>query len=709
MKKTKRLLSLLALLMAALMLFSSCAISYKKADPGEYVRLAEGFDFKNFKLDAKVDKMVVTDADVTEHINRLLFELKEPVKDGGGKPLVNQPGAYNKYDILTIRTILYDNAGNRVTHDFDLDSKNPTAEDNTLTLNTEKALYLGYGDGINTDLLAALEKAMYLSPEGDLLFQNHHVVYNNIGGVEGGKLDAMPALGLVTYSSSYIGTSGTSVQGSGKASSATLLHFEKMAADIAKDGVGKDDYEEAIYLGLKELVTRMAETENQVTPSATKDLTIRVYPKEKGVPSDAKFETNATAIAYDLDFGGTAAPDEGTIVLKLRGALSFYYEPEKSEGEGEEPSVDNVTPKAAFVTKYTYPEDATGTYKVKELDENGKLTEKTKDLKNTECSVYVYVVERAPYTRPDYNAETVKSKLGFNTDKTEDAEVKAAYEASIKTELQEKCDILAKNAAKEALRDALLAKTNLIKDPVRNIKNFERQVIDEAKSIYYGNGYDTKKNTAGEYVYDDFEDYLVTVYFPTYYPQTDENGKLNNPKSQKEIENILYAMGRDLVKLNLLTYYIADALNCRYTDDELLAMAKERGAAWAKEQIALAREEIVSYYTVENFETVYSSDTDKKELLNRYGATSFEDCLAKMLAEADASYKDGEIKTWEDYAKAMYPDDAITWEDYVEYMQGEENLFGTYHYERIIEQVYQLNVGNLVYEETPYDNRAVEA
>lgn len=694
MKKTKRLLSVLALLLAALMLFSSCAISYKNVDPAKYVQFKEGFDFKNFTMSGKINKMVVTDEDVTKQVNQLLFALREAVKKSDGTADVNQPGAYNKYDILTIRTILYDNAGNRVTHDFALDAKSPTAEDNTLTLNSEKALYLGYGDGINTDLMAALEKAMYLSPEGDLLFQNHRVVYNNIGGIKGDKISVVPAIGYVTYSSSYLPANSTSaVTGSGKASTATPLHFEKIAADLAKNAESKDSYEEAIYLGLKELITRLADTENLLTVSATKDLTIKVYPTAKGVPADAKFEADATAIAYDLDFGGSSDPDEGTIVLKLRGALDF--------------TLDAETP-GAFVTKYTYPEDASGTYTAKELDENGALKEVKKDLKGTECSVYVYVIERAPYTRPDYNAETVKTKLNFETDKTEDADVIAAYEASIKSELQEKCDAKAKQDAKEALREALLAKAEMFEDkePVRNIKNYVKEVISDAKAIYYGNGYDTKKNTAGEYVYDDFEEYLVDVYFPTYYPQVDEQGKTNNPKTQKEVENILYAMGREIVKLNLLTYYVADQLDCRYTDDELLAMAKERGTAWAKEQIKLGREEILKYYTVENLKTLYATDSAKNSLFEQYGATNYDDCLAKMLESFNKSYKKGELKTWDDYAKAAYPDDAYDWEDYVEYMQGEDNLYGTYHYERVIEEIYRLNAGNLVYEEIPYDSTA---
>lgn len=702
MKKTNRIISIVALLLAALMLFSSCAISYKGADPSEYVQLAAGFDFKNFKLDTTIDKMVVKDEDVTAHINMLLFELREAVKNGKGEEDVNQPGPFNKYDTLSIRTILYDKDGNLVTHDFALDSKAATNADGTLNITGEKALYLGYGDGLNTGLMAALEKAMFLSPESALLAQNHIIGGKNISNLATGALGAIPALAYVSYETNYKKADGTSHAATGgKVTAATIKHFEKIAADMETDGVGAGNaYDEILYLGLKELIERQASVEGkQIKPSSTTGteaaLTIKVYPTaQKDSIPDSDFGEKSTAIAYDYDFeDGGEDYSEGTIKVWLQGTIDF---------------TSSASEPGAFVTTYTFPSDEKGTYKV------GTTTKEMKDL---ECSVYVYIRERAPYTRPDYNADTVKNKLNFETDKTADADVIAAYEASIKEDLQKKCDALTKAAAKEALWTALTAKTTLLKDPVRNIKNYVREVIESAKLNYYGDGttagLDQRKNSAGAYVYDDFEDYLIT----DFYVKTDADGKYIRFNSRKEVENDLYAEGRNLVKANLLIYYLADQLGCRYTDDELLAMAQTRGAAWAKEQIEAGRDYLLEMGTVEYLEKQYpdtkatasATKTRKEQLFESWEAKSYEECLQKMLENYGEMYGET-FATWDDFAKAAYPDDAYTWKDYVEAMQGEENLYGTYHYEIVLEKIYEENLDNLAsaYKEIAFDATKVK-
>ena len=288
----------------------------------------------------------------------------------------------------------------------------------------------------------------------------------------------------------------------------------------------------------------------------------------------------------------------------------------------------------------------------------------------------------------------------------------AAYEASVKEDLQKKCDALTKAAAKEALWTALTAKTTLIKDPVRNIKNYVREVIESAKLNYYGDGtsagLDQKKNSAGAYVYDDFEDYLIT----DFYVKTDADGKYIRFDSRKEVENDLYAEGRNIVKANLLIYYLADQLGCRYSDDELLAMAEKRGAAWAKEQIEAGREYLLETGTVEYLEKQYpdtkatatATKTRKEQLFETWEAKSYEECLEKMLENYGEMYGEA-FESWEDFANTVYPDDAYTWKDYVEAMEGEENLYGTYHYELVLEKIYEANLDNLAsaYKEIAFD------
>ena len=692
MKKTKRFIGVTALLLAALMLFSSCAITYRDVDSSEYVKLADGFDFKNFKLSTETEKMIVTDDDVKVHINKELFALREAVKNSNGDPDVNQVGEYNKYDVLTIRTILYDKSGNLVKDGFVLGSKADPANDGTIVLGSEQALYLGYGVGINQGLLEKLENDMFLAPETALLAENQHVIYNNVGSVKAGALGMMPAVGYVTYSTTY--TSGTNNTHDGnKVTTVSPMHFDKIAADIAADGVGTNSYDEVIYLGLKALIEQQKDIEGkQIMPSLTKELNIAVYPTATAIPDEAVKDENNVAIQYDIDFADTTKLDykKGTVKVKLQGTVDF---------------TDSATAPSAFVTTYTYPDDATGTYTV---------GSEKKDLKGTECTVYTYVVERAPYTRPDYNAATVKEKLGFTTESTDDATVVAEYEASIKSRLQKACDALAEEEVKQVLLAQILANTTLLEDPVRNIKNYVNGVIDQAKEQYHAGGYRDKVNASGEYVYDDFEDFLITTY---YTHKKDADNKTIYFGSRKEVENDLYAEGRELVKESILIYYLADQIGCRLSDDQLLAMAKERGTAWAKEQIEAGREYLLASNTVENLKASYpdsyASSTDtktkKQQLFETWGADSYEDCLAKQLAYYGEMYGEN-FASWDEFARAAYPDDAYDWEDYVESKQGRENLYGIYHAEVVMAKLLELNAANVAasYKEIAFDATKVE-
>ncbi len=691
MKKTKRLISVAALLLAALMLFTSCAVSYRDVDPAEYVSLTEGFDFKDITLasDLVLNKMNVTDSDVTAHINNLLYAMREAVKDGS-----NKAGPFALYDMLTYRTFIYDLDGNLVKSDFATSDKVSSGDTGTINLGDEMVLPLGYGDGVNADLRLALEKALYLDHIDDpLLAEKYLVVYRGIGGAKIGNFGALPSVAYFSYKTKYVTKTGTTQDGSGKGND-VLAHFEKIGETIEKNGKhGSGDYKEAIYLGLKELIERRAEDENNLfSPTSTKTVTINVYPVDKGVPSGAKFEADSTHIAYNIDFAdGGKEYCEGQILVELTGAVA------ENEHMGNPDA-------GAFIMNYKYPSDATGTYKGTVDGE-----EKDLELKDREVVVYTYIFGRSAYTRPAYNADTVKNKLEFKTDETADDKVIAAYEKHVKTTLQEECDAAAKAEAKEALWNAVLAKTSLIKEPKRNIKNYVNQYLDDAMAYWTDGGYSVEKNkVTGDFKYKNFDNFLLTYYCTTLDPKrndrTDANGKKLTYDSREEYEETLYNEGRTIIKGNLLTYLLADAMDCRYTESELLAMAKERGTAWAKEQIETGRKQILETYTVEKLTSQYpdtkktstATKTQKEELFAQYGAKSYEDCLAKMLEQTGC-------KTWDEYAKAVYPDDAATWEDYVEYQEGEENLYGTYHYERVLEKLYELNEKNVKYTEIPYE------
>ena len=691
MKKTKRIVGVAALLLAALMLFSSCAVAYRKADPAEYVKFVDGFDYANFKLSTKIDRMIVKDSDIAAHVNTELFKKREAITTGDG---INKPGAYTPYDTLTIRTILYDKDGNMVKTDFALGNKASTGDDGTVVLGSEQALHLGYGEGINSGLLAEIEDKLYLHPEDTYLAQNLLVAYNNIGGVAASGLETMPAFGYLTYSTTFNEKAGD------KITTVAPVHFDEIAVELASLGENaKNDYYQAIYLGLQKLIEQQKDVKGkEVTPSLTKELNIEVYPVGWDV-SKAVTDENHTFIEYNLDFSDAKDGKEycqGTITVKLQGAINF--------------TLDATAP-SAFISSYTFPEGTSGTYTVTNADG----TTANKDYAGTECTVYTYVIERAAYSRPDYNAETIKNVLGFKTEKTADDEVIKEYEESIRARLQKACDALAEEAVKEALLAQAMANTTLLKDPVRNIRNYVNEAINAAKETYVSGGYREQTNSAGGFVYDSFETYLTKTYYKD--KKMDAEGNYITFESLEAVKEHLYAEGRTLVKENLLIYYLADLMGCRISDDQLLAMAQERGAAWAKEQIAANREYITTTYTEENLKKSYpdsyanTSDTktQKDQLFESWGATSYADCLAKQLAYY-SELAGQNFATWDEYAVAAYPDDAYDWEDYVEAKQGKENLYGIYHAEVVLERLFELNAKNIAeaYNEIAFDASLVE-
>lgn len=692
MKKTKRIIGVTALLLAALMLFSSCAITYRKADAADYVKLTDGFDFKNFKLNAEIEKMVVTDDDVKAYINKELLKLRTAAKDGAGNLVVNQPGAYEQYDVLTIRTVLYNKDGDIVKNDFLLGNKANPVDDGTIVLGSEQALSLGYGIGVHTGLLDQLEKDIFSDPKEDYVAQNQWVMYNNVGSVAAGALDTVPVVGYVTYGARYY--KGETPHEVAAGDTPVPMHFYKLGADIEKNGVGDNSYEEILYLGLKALIEAQTEDEKKINPSFTKELKISVYPEIDGVPDDAVFDESNVAIAYNMDFEDTTKHEykTGVVTVKLWGAVAF---------------ADDSEDTAPFVTTYTYPDDSKETYEKVVNGETKKI-----DLAGSECTVYTYVIERAKYTRPEYNAATIKNEFNFVTDKTDDAAVIAEYEASLKARFQKACDALAEEQVKQALLAQILANTSLIKEPTRNIKNYVKSTLAAAKEQYHGGGYRDKTNANGDFLYDDFEDFVLTA---LYGQQTNANGE--SYTSLDQIKDALYAEGRELVKENLLIYYLADQLGCRLDNDQLVAMAKERGAVWAKEQIEAGRKYITDSNTVAQLQANYpdtlastgATETAKQQLFRTWGATSYQDCLDKMLAYYGEMYGET-FATWEDYAKAAYPDDAYDWKDYVEAKQGKENLYGIYHAEVVMAKLLELNATNVAasYKEIPFDSTKIE-
>lgn len=640
MKKTGKLISAVALLLAAMMLFSACAITYSEVDTSEYVQIAKN-DYENVVL--TIDKMFVEEQDVTDYINKLIY-------DGYSTEVANsknQPGAFAAHDVITYRVFVYDKNGNLIEHTFGVGK---TDDKNVVPI--VDALNLPLGFGVNSEKLAQEIEAALLDPESPVLFEAHKIIYNNVND-EASGLTTLPPIVYLNYNSKYTKEGASDVKGDGD-STTKPVH---LVPYFGKEQ-GKNDFIEAIYLGLKQVIETQAQKdpENPVTPSkkTTDVIEINVYPVGEAIPADATVSKTAAHINYNLDFSGASTSEtyqRGTIKVSLEGAVLM-----------------DVGAEGAFVLdSFDYPDDATGTYK----DADDKNLNK-KDAKD--CTVYVYVDSRTKYECPAYDKAFILEKLGFETDKTEDADVIAAHRESIRKELQDECDAKAKKTAMSRLWDAAMKSTTLLKEPKANVKEYVSMNMDNYKYLYYdpnmyfSNGAKNQKTSSGAYLYKDFEEFVTTMHSTDGVTYT----------TQEQVEDALYAEGLKKAKENLLAYHLADALGVRYTEEQLLAMAKEKGTAWAKEQVDGLREA----YTPAKDATEEEKQKLADALLYNLGFTGVD----------------------------QITDDLYTWEDYVAYY-GESALYGAYHMDAVMEKLYELNyrvnehgeeIGSLKYNKTTY-------
>lgn len=634
MKKTRRLISVAALLLAALMLLTACGgINYSKVDTSKYVTITEdGYG----KITLAVDRMQVKEKDVDDYINKLRYtDYKTKLEGTTG---TNQPGVFTKYDVIDYRTFVYDKNGNLIQHDFGVQSKTNTGADSDNSVPILEPLSLALGFGTNTGLPAEIEHALL---ESGVRFEGGRYAYNNVSTGKAAGLATVPVVGYITYNSKITPDGSDETNGKGD-SSTKPVHFVPY---MNMETQGSHDYMEAIYLGLKQVIETQNALGTPIQPSdkTSNTITINVYPVGTAIPDDAKTTATSAHINYDLDFAGsttTPKAQKGYIKVSLKGAVTMMEE------DG-----------AAYKVTYSFPDDATGTYK----STDGTKTLNKKDAKD--CTVYVYVETRQQYTCPEYNSDFILNTLKFETALTDEAAVVAAHRESIRKTLQDECDEAARHDALEALWAEAIKNATVIKKPTRNLKEYENAQIALYKYYFYDMGYKDQKTSSGAKLYDSFEEFLISMVAAdtgiTY-------------KSEKEIRTHFYAEALDIAKENLLAYHLADVFELRFTEEELLAKEKADGEKWAKDAIEELREE---YRT--------ATDAELKDLKSYYGFNSADEI----------------------------PDDLVTWESYADSVGGKDMLYGGYHVLAVSEKLYELNyrldadgneIGTLTYKDVDY-------
>lgn len=634
MKKTTKILSAVALLLAALMLFSACSISYRTADTADYIQIAENA-YRAVTL--AIDKMVVDADDVKQFINDLRYQNKKVIKSSSDTNAPYVTGAVAAYDVLSLRYLMYDEEGNLVAHNFSIDSKQSGSSKLVLLQGT--SLPIGFwpiGDpsSLNEGLDAWFEEQIFGDGSAPADYPSHVIGSNLLGDAATG-ITELPEILFCTFKSSYstTGTTGDS------ATTVTPLHITKLL-EQAKAG-GTNSYNQAIALGLEQVITKLKAGEYaegaKLKPGSK--ITINVYPNESDIPEGAAYEVDNAHIVYKMDFSNVktgTSYDKGKIELTVSGVST--------------PDTGASALKPAGT--YTYPSDATGKYKTEKGDSH--------DIKDTKCTAYIFFEERVGYEYPAYNAEFIKTTAGFASHKTDEAELKAEYEESVRKDLQEDCDLTAKKKAMSRLWDTAVKNTTLVKTPTANVKAYQKNELNYYKYLYYDYGY----GNSG--YYDDFEDFVVTMY----------SASGVSYDSFAAVENAIWADGVQQAKENLLTYYLADALGVRLTEAQLDEKLAAYAAKVAKEEVDYLKE---TYAFVDG-----ESDTNRNNKKAWLEANGFTDA-------------------------SQIPDDFIKASDALEAIEDDKNalesILGGFQLDVVMEKLYDINLegGTLTHPEADYD------
>ncbi|MBO5653118.1 MAG: hypothetical protein J6S44_02785, partial [Clostridia bacterium] len=694
MKRTGKILSLVALMLVAVTLLSSCGVNYRTANVADYVSIGET-GYKGLAI--SVNKTIISDRDVAKELFALQYANRTV------KTETNDDGVIKQYDTLALRLAIYDDKMNLVFTQFGLNSSAYNEKDSetqaikgTLAAVSGLSFDVGYGefgrkevtlDSTNkitlpVDFLNGIEKAVYGENATHTNVDDFKILdrWNTTTATEGDVLTDMetPFKGFfsVSYMPSYKkdGTT-TPINGSVVAPVTvdTYLYENRET--------GKNDYLEAIYLGLKAIG-------KDLKCNKDKSIAINVIPvgatwTEEEKAAAAKNEPDNVYIEYNLDFENPTSGTNykrGTIYTSILFAYVYY----NLAPEGEPNYVEPITLEFAPGDSYE------GQYKV------GSTTEKMAGKKFT---VRVFVEKRTAYDFPELTAELIKEKAD-HADHMEDLtgtdeEIIAKYKAHLKEEMQETADKEAETAAKDLLWKKVVSAA---KDGAKKSDAFAKEYAKEEKQylkyLYYDLGYKS--------IYDTFEEFAVRYVNMGYdshytamletYVAADKDGKHLLPvdstkesikSSYRQLESIFLKEGYAIAKERALVYLIADKLGVRLSEDELeakLADAVKKANEEAKESIRDAitvdadeKEEDVKKDLVN---ALLNSDSSNKTKLNKMSLSE----LAKhyLLQSYGVSSLD------------KLPKDLVTRESYLSQVD-KESLFGGYQLDVVKAELLKTN------------------
>lgn len=700
MKKTRKILSLTALLLAAVTLLTSCGINYRTANAADYVSVGEA-GYKNLAVSA--NKTVISDEDINKMMFQLQYDNKTAVTE------TNDDGIIKAFDVVSLRLGVYDSTGKAVFSQFGLDSSKYNGTDSsgnktyTLAAVSGLSLPVGYGEyaisdvklsdsiTLSAEFLRTVEDALLGAQVNDHKLEDRWDTTSTTEGAVNSKM-AVPFKGFfsVSYTASYFkNTTDTTATPGGSAAPVTIDTYVYEGKEK-----GTNSYEEAIYLGLQ----KYAETYDiycRGSQSSALPITVNVVPTaNEGTEALPTGDANAVYIYYDLDFEDTSKGTtyrKGGIATTVLFAYSPYDQDLSEDGE-------------RFAQPLT--------------DDEGKLLTWTDD-KEKEYTVRIFVEKRTPYKLAELTADLIKK--AEHADHMDDLtgsveELLAKYKAHLQAEADREAELAAMDALWKKAMAA--ASTDGKKSSASFAKDYRNEMINSLKVYYYDYGW--------SYVYDSFEEYVVRTVDTSdsykdlreaYLDTVNSNGEKKLPLEYKEgstteytkasikasyrlVKDMFYQDGLVVAKERALTYVLADQLGVRLTDSEL----KAKLADIVKEANDEAYETIRDMCTVDAGEEETDVKTELKNALVNYGADSTK--VGKLsVKELAAAYLDSIYGV--DTLEELKEKELVTEESYLN-VNDKETLFGAWQLNAVKEKLLESNKDGVTYVEIDTDGNKLD-
>ncbi len=717
MKKTRRIISLMALLLAVVTLCTACGgINFRTDDASKYVSITEA-GYKNIAL--SLDKTVISDKDVEQVLFDLRFDNKKATKNDTGEEI-------KQYDIVRVRLAIYDKNGNVVYSGFGIDSAKYNEKDSagnptyTLAATNNLAIDIGYGEYADKEItldstnkivlpvsfLNTLEEKLYNTETpvkiGDFKVDNRWDNTTTTGGTVLTQMET-PLKGF--FSISYASSFGSEGKPGSSGAPLVLDTYLYEGKEIAKNS-----YMEAIYLGLAELVKNGHKLYCKNTP-----INIHIVPAKEDFNKDeldgiAKNEPDSVYIKYDLDFENTKDGTNYQRGLITTSLMMAYVPVDDSMGNGEGYA-------EAIELNFAPGESYAGQYKGK----NGE----TIKMAGETFTVRVFAESRTGYDFPALTKDFIKEHgehghfLDELTDADTDETAIAKYKAHLKEEMQGEVNDELTAEAKELFWEKALAAatTEGMKTPKSFAKAYRNEEIEYLEYLYYTLGYsalyDNFKEFAVSYVNMGFDSHYTDMFKKHMTPdangnykftlQTNAEGKNTRESvkaAYKQLKDIFYKEGLEVAKERALTYLLADLLGVRLTEAQL----EEKLLATVKKENDAAYEQVRDICTVDADEEEAEA---KKELVNALllSDKSNQAALNKLtFAQLASAY----LRSYYGVGSlAELPKEMVTRESYLDAVD-EETLYGAYQLEAVKEKLYEVNKGKITFVEVDTDGEKLE-